>query len=292
MWQVQLAKDLVKTGLPFQDDLRRLKRRLVPYADTESNGMMAVRVGLHQIGLLRAAGANLRGDVLEIGSGWMPIVPLLFHAAGARKLILTDVRRLLDDATVVRATALVRKHAAMVASELGLSEAALSSRLDEPLNYEYRVPWEPSALPDASIDVVVSRTVLEHIPAALLQRYMGEFARIIRPGGAMCHNIDNSDHWEHIDKRIGRLNFLRYDDGWFWRAANVGLYQNRLRHSDYQRLFERAGWVSLIAEGEPDERALQSLRELPLSDVFARHDRRDLAILSSNFVLGRRPADG
>ena len=107
----------------------------------------------------------------------------------------------------------------------------------------------------------------------------------------MCHIVDNSDHWEHRDKSLTRTNFLRYGDEWLWRIAcfNGQNYQNRVRHSDYLNLFHKYGWMTSVAEGIPDAQSLSDLRSLPLAAAFNRRDHRDLPILTSKFVVRRRP---
>jgi SAM-dependent methyltransferase len=287
MWQRQLVKRAIKSVLPFQSRLRQMKRKLLPYSDTQSNGLMALTAGLYQIGLLRRAGATLTGDVLELGAGWLPIVPLLFHIAGARRLIMTDIERLMDSGTIEQARRLIGDNLAAVADAFGEREADLRSRLGQPFSYRYLVPWSPSEIASGSVDIVVSRAVLEHIPPDQMETYLHEFRRILRPSGLMSHNVDNSDHWQHQDRSISRLNFLRYDGGLLWNFASALGYQNRMRHSDYLALFERTGWSPVIAEGEPDARCLDDLRALPLAPAFSGRDHRDLAILSSNFVLRR-----
>jgi len=285
MWQVQMLKRLVKSAVPFQDDMRRLKRRIVPYSDTTDNGANALSVGMVQLRMLREAGANFRGDVLEIGTGWLPIVGLLFHLAGARHLVLTDIRRLMDESTIARAKALVAKFLPQIAEDFAVPVNDLQARLEETLSYSYHVPWRAEDQPDNSLDIIFSRTVLEHLPPPVLEAYLRQFWRVLRPGGMMCHNVDNSDHWEHQDKSIGRLNFLRYEDGVLWRLASVAAYQNRLRHSDYVAMFARTGWTMLLADGPPDAQSLRDIKALPLARRWRDRDPHDLAVLSSNFVL-------
>jgi SAM-dependent methyltransferase len=193
----------------------------------------------------------------------------------------------MDERTIGEARRILRASAARIAEELGLSEGQVQARLDRPLSYDYLVPWNPRDLADASVDVVISRTVLEHIPVDALESYMPEFARILRPGGMMCHLIDNSDHWEHHDKQLSRLHFLRYEDGLFWRMLCVRRSQNRLRHSDYMKLFERHGFAPLFVEAEPDARSIEDLKSLPLASRFRGRDEADLAILTSTVVLRR-----
>lgn len=292
MWQVKMIRDSVKAAIPFQQTLRRWKRRLSPYRPDAGNSRMALAQGLDQIRLLRAAGADLGGTLLEIGSGWLPIIPLLFRIAGARGTTLTDIEPLMDEHTIASARHFIAEERAAVARALELPVETVDRRLAAPFEPDYRVPWRPRDSADGSADLVVSRTVLEHIAPPLLATLMRELHRIVRPGGLMCHIVDNSDHWEHRDKTISRVNFLRFEDGPLWRLAcfNPQNYQNRLRHSDYLELFRRTGWDVVIAEGEPDPRCLEDLRSMPLARPFRGRSFRDLAILTSTFVLRRAPA--
>lgn len=288
MLPIGIVASAAKALVPLQPQLRRLKRRIVPYRDNPNNSALALADGLEQVQLLRAAGATF-GDVLEFGTGWLPIIPFLFCLAGARQLVLTDVERLLDRQTIERAKRYIRENAHIVAAALRTPAPEILARLDAALS-RYHAPWDCGDQPSHSVDIITSRAALEHIPPRSLDSLFDEFRRIVRPNGFMCHIVDNSDHWEHQDKRLSRVNFLRYEEGWCWRLAclNVQSYQNRLRHSDYLALFRRHGWEIVAAEGEPDRQCLKDLRTLPLASDFAHRDRNDLAILRSAFVLRRR----
>lgn len=289
MRRTVVLKSALKAALPFQAQLRRMKRRIRPYRDNPANSRLALQQGLQLMRTLRTAGADLNGDVLELGTGWLPIIPLLFHLAGARRLILTDLERLMDRHTVARAREVIRENLPMVARTLDQSEGRLAARLAEDFAPEYLVPWSSRTHPEGSADIIFSRAVLEHVPPAVLGQLLSDFNRIIRSGGAMCHTIDNSDHWEHRDKMLSRLDFLRYEEGLYWRlaCADPQFYQSRLRHSDYVRLFQMHGWAVDVAEGEPDEQCLRDLATLSLARRFLGRDHRDLAILTSTFVLQR-----
>lgn len=289
MRRTVVLKSVAKSLIPFLPAARRLKRRIVPYQDDPGNSRLALANGLQMIGLLRSADARIRGDVLEVGSGWVPVIPLLFHLCGARRVVMTDIERLMDAQTIERARQVVGAELGRVARELGLDEAEAAARLRSGFDPDYLVGWDSARHPAGSVDVVVSRAVLEHVPPPAIEAWTADFSRILRPGGVMCHVIDNSDHWEHHDKTLSRIDFLRYEDGLFWRLAcrDPQAYQNRLRHSDYLALFRRHGWTAVVDEGTPDEKCLRDLRTLPLASPFRGRDPRDLAILSSVFVLRR-----
>lgn len=287
MRTITVLKSALKASLPLQRQLRQIKRSIVPYQDDPADRLFTLQQGLQAIRLLKEAGADVTGEVLELGTGWLPIIPLLFHLAGARHLVLTDMERLMDSRTIATAREVVRANLPMVASGLDRDEAHLVSRLDQDFTFDYLVPWNSRTHPPTSADIIYSRAVLEHVPPVVIEQLLTDFARILRPCGSMCHLIDNSDHWEHQDKTLSRVDFLRYEDGLFWKLAtlNPQAYQNRLRHSDYLRLFRERGWTVTYADGPPDEKCLRDLETLPLASHFRSHDHRDLAVLTSVFVL-------
>lgn len=289
MNKLHLARAALQGILPFGSQLRRVKRRLRPYQDDPRNSDYCISQGLDMIAALDGAGVKIRGaEVLEFGCGWLPLIPMLFHLAGARRLILTDVERLMDPHTIERARTLVAGRLDDVAGVLDRSVDDLRRGIAGPFAPDYLVPWDAATHPASSVDIVISRATFEHVPQAQLTVFLAQFHRILRPGGVMCHVIDNSDHWQHKDRRLSRIEFLRYRDSeWIWRLAqlNTQSYQNRLRHSDYARLFRGAGFAILRSDGSADHTCLADLRDLPLAEPFKSMDMRDLAILTSLFVL-------
>jgi SAM-dependent methyltransferase len=271
--------------------VRALKRRLVRYEDDPENSSHAVTDGLRQLRALRALGIPVAGaTVLEFGCGWLPMIPLLHHLAGARGVVLADIERLMDAATLARAREVVALRLDDIAATLGETREALADRLAAPPPFDYRVPWDAARHPAASIDIVASRAVLEHVPEPALVGFLAAFRRILRPGGVMCHQIDNSDHWQHLDLARSRVGFLGVEEtDWRWRLAQVNplFHQNRLRHADYARLIGAAGFRIRHAEGTPHKEALADLPRIRLASRFAGRDPRDLAILDSFFVAQR-----
>lgn len=286
-WKRNALRDSAKSLIPMQRQLRALKRRLGEIEIEPKNNIFCLQQGLDQIEYLRSAGANLGGSILEFGSGWFPIIPMLFHLAQARRVILTDVEQLMDDKTITIARNVILENERVVAERLGLSTYELHSRLAS-FAPEYLVPWKSTLTSDKSVDVIVSRAVIEHVPIETIRYFFAEFKRILKDDGFTSHIIDNSDHLEHSDKSLSRINFLRFEDrDLWWRIAcmNIQGYQNRLRHSDYSAFFEENGWRILTAEGSPDAKAVVDASKLPLSSRFRGRDPHDLAILTSHFIL-------
>jgi SAM-dependent methyltransferase len=290
MKATHLANMVLRGLIPLQVELRRLKRRLRPYTDNPGNSALCITQGLEQLAALKEAGVPVAGQtVLEFGSGWLPLIPMLFHMAGAGRVILTDVERLMDAHTIDLARARISVRLDEIAAALDEPTETLRARLDA-FAPDYRVPWNPASEPPGSVDLVISRATFEHVPERELRFFLGEFARILVPSGAMCHVVDNSDHWQHKDRSLSRVDFLRYDDdAVIWRLAQVNTqaFQNRLRHSDYLALFAEAKFSTLVAKGVADATCIDDLKRLQVAARFRGHTPEDLAVLTSLFVVAK-----
>lgn len=223
-----------------------------------------------------------------MGTGWTPIIPALFSILHPARIICTDVERLIDASTIEHARRFVSEQGKRVSEALCLPASEIASTLAG-FHFDYRCPFDPRSVPDGSVDIIYSRAVLEHIDPGTLSILLQHSRRMLRAGGLICHSIDNSDHFEHKDKSLSRLNFLRYGpSAWRVMCLNRQNYQNRLRHADYESLLASAGFHLLASIGEPDEAALRDLDTLNLASPFAGRLMADLAILTSMF-LAKRP---
>lgn len=304
-WWLKFARGAAFGLLPCQQELRSLKRRFRPYPTAIPP--WTLEQGIRQIEALRGAGCDLRGKrVLEVGTGWQPILPLLYHLSGASEVLLVDLQRLMDRETFLGTAHHLREHSALIASRLGLSEVEVERALtleETPdsleaacrrFRFDYRAPYDLTRqeLPPQSVDVVYSRTVLEHIPPDVLRRLLAALLPVLKRGGYACHTIDNSDHWSHCDQSISPVNFLRYSDpafAWLCRFNPLD-YQNRLRHSEYVQIFRELGYSVEWEARDICPRAMEALATLPLSGRFRGMALDDLATIDSYF-LARRPAE-
>lgn len=275
-----VAKLALMGHMPFGDALRRSKRRLLGYEPNPGNirDTVADLDEMHE--RLRAQGRSFEAArVLEIGSGWFPTIPLALALRGAREVILADHVKHLDEVSFAAATRHLKARFP--------SFAALGSRtrFDE-FPFRYAAPFEPAQLPDASVDVVVSRAVLEHIPELTLEQIHRQLLPKLSSTAALVHCVDHSDHLAHHDKSISMLNFLTWPD---WKHQLVNRLtcegENRLRHSDYLRLFQRCGYRVLSEHRTVHEPSLAVLPRLRLAPRFQGYAAEDLATLRSVFVL-------
>src|SRR5919206_617837 len=94
------------------------------------------------------------------------------------------------------------------------------------------------AIPDGSVDLVVSEAVLEHVRREDMAPLLAQLRRVTAPDGIGLHFIDFQDHLG------GGLQHLRFSDS-FWASPLVGragIYVNRLGLSAMAARFRRAGF--------------------------------------------------
>ncbi|MFM2044445.1 MAG: hypothetical protein RLY86_3021 [Pseudomonadota bacterium] len=303
MWQVDCAVNTAKALLPFQQQLRAVKRRLRPpvpdatYANVLSGGF-------DHVALLTRAGLRMEGArILELGSGWFPIIPLMLRVAGAGLVHVTDVHRLIDRGTILAAVDFLYGHRDTILTRLDQAPARLdmilsvdrstdTDRLLADLGLTYIVPFDPAvAMPD--VDAVISQTVLEHIPPPVIEGLFRAMAARMPPGTLMSHGIDNTDHRANKDPGLNRFDFLRYSDKtWRMLCLNPQDYTNRLRHSDYLALFPRSGHRVVEVQTYRNEDQREGLARLTLDGRFAAMDSDDLLTGWSHIVSRSGVGDG
>jgi cyclopropane fatty-acyl-phospholipid synthase-like methyltransferase len=138
------------------------------------------------------------------------------------------------------------------------------------------------ALPDKSIDLINSNNTFEHIYPSILIDILREFKRLLSANGVMTHQIDMSDHFAHLDKSITIYNFLQFTDKqWEWIDNSIQP-QNRLRLSEYQKIYQQVGLT--INETYNREGNLELLRSVKLSDNYKDFDEKDLAVSHSLLI--------
>lgn len=300
-WYWKCVIDSVKAVLPFQRQLRGIKYKLKPYQGDVANERLTIGQGLDQVQWVRQVRSWEGAAVLEVGTGWQPLIPIVFSLAGAARVYLTDQNRLLTTSSFASTIGAIRREKKWIGETLGLDPATIDQALDwnpaqgleaglKKLRLEYLAPCDCRSLelPAASLDIFTSRAVLEHVPPAVIQDIFLESHRLLRPGGLNCHIVDNSDHWEFRDRSILRINFLRYSEAFFrWTTLNSLNYQNRLRHSQYLEMLTKAGFHIRREERSIDQPSLRALPDFPLDPAFRRFTPEDLATMTT-FTLAAK----
>lgn len=140
-----------------------------------------------------------------------------------------------------------------------------------------RAPGETAGLADESIDIVYSRSVLEHV--LKIEAAMAALVGALRPGGVMFHDIGLDAH----DLR-DPISFYYAARGC---AADVYSGLNLWRLSDFIALFEKLGCsVEIIAT---DTVPLSRIDKSRLIPRFAGCSDEDLRTIGAKLLVRKRP---
>jgi SAM-dependent methyltransferase len=250
MMLVELVKNLAAFLLrPLRERSRKL--------GIEGDPAVAVAALSRMAPAFSALGVRADGlRVLELGPGRTPELMVATILAGADEAVGVDTSMQVppDAREPWRYRALLeelgRPENGAVLEALGSSAERAKARYellaDAPLamsSHEYDGARLPLA--DGSVDLIISKSVLEHVRLRQIPTLLREMIRVLAPGGGMVHAIDLRDHL-HIDgdDRVSGdwLTALRYrrwlfDAMFSQRATSI----NRLREPQWRSELERAG---------------------------------------------------
>ncbi len=139
-----------------------------------------------------------------------------------------------------------------------------------------------AAIPDASLDIVASNSVLEHVadPAALF----ADLARVLAPGGVMVHRVDYRDHFFKYP-----YHFLKFSKRIWDRWLDPGDLP-RWRLDDHLAALARAGFRAALLDARRDQPAFDAVAPSLHAD-FRRRDPVMLAV-STAVIWCEKDASG
>lgn len=188
----------------------------------------------------RVGWSDLQGKVvLELGPGDSLATAVIASALGASRIHLVDAG---DFATFETSTYVAVQH---FLERAGYHPPDLSTcRTRDEMLALCRAAYLTTGLaglqrlPTASVDLVFSQAVLEHVRIAEFDATLQQLRRVLRPSGVASHQVDLKDHLG------GALNNLRFG-GATWEAkwmVDSGFYTNRLRYPEILASMTRAGF--------------------------------------------------
>jgi ubiquinone/menaquinone biosynthesis C-methylase UbiE len=200
------------------------------------------------------------GSALELGTGWYPVVPVCLFLYGAKKAVTVDISGLLNRKNLsvtlnkfieYRKTGKLSLHFKnglgdevkwRMVEELAANRDLTLEQLLTKLNIQYKVA-DARHLdePAHSFSLITSNNTFEHVYETILREILVEFRRLAAKGGVMSHFVDMSDHFAHFDKSITIYNFLQFSKEKWDRIDNSIQPQNRLRITDYRKIYSELG---------------------------------------------------
>ena len=278
----------------------------------KANPMSRIPAQIEMAQWILDMGGKVEGKTFfEVGTGHSPIVPIGFFLCGAEKVVTVDLHKRLDLGILEKSLVRMAENRDEICGYYyGVVEKAV---FDERMNLIERMKHNPKKLlseanivclapadaanmelADSSVDYHISTTVLEHIPEVDIERILKEAKRILKKDGIAIHFIDLSDHFQHQDKSITRINFLRYSEKeWDRIAGNEFAYCNRLRACDYFALFEKSGFDVFRQETQVDKKSQEAMRDgFMVDEMFRKYSIDDLSTTQLRVALkGRKDKD-
>ena len=279
-WKQLIIKKSIVARIPFSSKLREIKRKIFGYPPDSSNLELTIDNYERIKSAIEKSGETIQGSIiLEIGSGWFPTIPILLVRDGAKKVIMSDLNIHMDEITFWETAAYLKNR--FPNDDYIQSLTNFSS-----LPIDYLAPFHISSLSDRSLDIIISRTVLEHIPKSKMYNLFSSLRPKISDAGLMVHLVDHSDHFEHQDKSISRVNFLTWSEE---KHALINFLiksgENRMRHHEYQKVFMDSGYEVINEESDLDTKTLEAVTGLDLVYPYLKMQPEQLATLTSIYSV-------
>lgn len=302
-WEHKARIQKICSRFPFGDTLYVMLQKKLGRLTVEPMGRLP-----HQINMTRwlvDEGYEIIGKTFfEVGTGHIPVVPIGFFLSGAGSVITVDLHRRLDWDLTKQTLSWIVDHRQELEPlyQNVIDVSVFRQRMDVLQKYQsnpraffkhagitYQSPADAAktSLANGSVDYHFSFTTLEHIPHQVLQDIMKEAKRILSSNGIAIHVIDLSDHFQHQDKTITAINFLRFTEKqWKQIGHNQFSYCNRLRASDYLTLFLSLSFTVLRAEKVVDKKSLETIQQgFPLAAIFQGYDQEDICTTTLSVLL-------
>ena len=171
--------------------------------------------------------------VLEIGSGWIPSMPYLFlYNASVRKVLTYDINKHYQNSNLKNFNNLFSKRNNIF---LNVKENHL------PNEVKYFPNENVINCKDNDVSLVFSRFVFEHVSPKDIILMHEEFNESFKKGTHVIHFISPSDHRAYSDKSLSLQDFLKYSKKEWDTIQTKFNYHNRLRFSEYIKIFEDLG---------------------------------------------------
>lgn len=229
--------------------------------------------------------------VYEIECGWHLAMALVFCTLGYNRIKALDVNDHIRSELVNTIVRYLREDGKISVSTIDIKKNKMKGMLEDEFRIDLLIPGDSTqtGMDDQSVDFIYSQEVFEHIEPVLLTPIMNECHRVLKDDGLISFYINYADHYCSIDKKITPYNFLRYDDK-KWKKYNPCLhYVNRLRHKDFLKIFQEAGFKVVEETVYRPNGWEQMLKKFPLSEKFSDiYTLDEISITSARIILQKR----
>jgi SAM-dependent methyltransferase len=296
-WKTKGLIQGVLSSVPYGSQCNYLLQRTVGQLRSDAAIQKAFEADVTVI-FERMARLNLdtrQSRILEIGTGWLPVLPLSLALAGFRNIFTVDLYPHLRESAISRTLASLRQYihhpafhyfATPEQVETRFEDLSRSRSIFSAAGITYVAPCNAGATqwPSGSMDLITSNNVFEHVPVPGLLALFAEAKRLLRPGGSVLHCVNCGDHYAYADKNISQVNYFRFSDQEWRRWNNSIQYQNRLRPIDFIEMAENGGLRVGSAEFNANPEQLSELERMEIAPEFRHYPLEQLAATSLTLI--------
>jgi hypothetical protein len=240
----------------------------------------------------------VNGRLLDLGSGWHPTIPLLWHSFGNNDQTLADINVNMTAHQVAETVKYFREivqnpdwshHADLKRiPEMPAASSADAVAVLKPLGIRYDAPYGDhlQKLPN-HFDMVICTQVLQHIPKAVHLQIFKELFHCMKPGALFQATVHFVGHFRSPHQRDGQYEHLTVSpetwDNWI-NSSMMGF--NRLKAPDYRETLEQSGFrIREFRLVEPTPEDFAELRRTKIHPIFKRYSEYELATRGVFFVV-------
>ena len=299
MWKLKVLAQFILSKIPFGEDVNYwLQKKLNSYSDEKFRERIIDIV--KTINNIRPRKSLDNATVVEVGTGWEAICPIILYLMGVGMCHTYDhvkhvryelVKKLLASLESMLADISTLSSVPLDVLERRFSSLKNASSLDDIFlgaNIIYHAPGDASktGLRDESVDLVYSHAVLEHVPENVIVEITQESKRILKKNGLAYHLIGLHDHYAGFDGKVSRINFLKYPEwAWSFFVKNNISFHNRLREKQFLAAFTNCGADIVWLENKTDPADLARLRTMKVDVAFQGMSHEELAVYRTELLL-------
>ena len=295
-WKIKVLTQFLLSRIPSGEQINYYLQTL-DGSHSDANISRRIRIIAERLAFLYQHRTVEGAQVLEVGTGWVPLNPLLLYLLGAKEIHTYDHLPHLRLAVAKRSVVGLDRAIPTLAAALSVEESLLRHRL-EPLqsaptleellsqaNIIYKAPADAchSGLADKSVDLFYSYAVLEHVSRKVVAGLAKESARVLKPSGIAFHVIGCQDPYN--GGSVSKVDFLQYPE-WAWKffVKNRISYHNRMREKEYLSIFRSYGAEIVAVRSEIDASDVELVRHLKIDKRFSGMTAEELAVNHSDVI--------
>ncbi len=239
--------------------------------------------------ILAENGIQLKNKtILEIGSGWIPLLSYFLRVNGGIKKVYTyDINKHYQQKNLDKCYDYM---SANYEPKLKLAEKG-GYKLPEFIEYHPFTNVINASL-SKDVDIVVSRFVLEHVTPKDLAAIHKKLYNSLPEETLVLHLISPSDHRAHSDSSLSLYDFLKYSKVEWNKIQTKFDYHNRLRLPEYLEIFKKSGFDVLYIEhdtAKDNEEKYKKYKKLEIHPDFKKYSEKELTAGSINVLLKKSP---